>query len=77
MDMVRCQERITEVMKLSQEDQEKIAQLRDEIESAWSQTDAAQAREQEAQKQMYVMLDKFEQLQKDAEKYSDTKEGQE
>ncbi|GAB0090646.1 coiled-coil domain-containing protein 147 [Sergentomyia squamirostris] len=77
MDMVRCQERITEVMKISQQDQEKIALLREEIESAWSQTDAAQAREQEAQKQMYVMLDKFEQLQKEAEKYSDTKEGQE
>uniref|UniRef100_A0A1B0CMA9 Putative myosin class ii heavy chain n=1 Tax=Lutzomyia longipalpis TaxID=7200 RepID=A0A1B0CMA9_LUTLO len=77
LDMVRCQERIAEVMKISQEDQEKIAQLKEEIESAWSQTDAAQAREQEAQKQMYVMLDKFEQLQKEAEKYSDVKEGQE
>ncbi|XP_059610275.1 cilia- and flagella-associated protein 58-like [Phlebotomus argentipes] len=77
LDMLRCQERIAEVMKLSEEDQEKIGQLREEIESSWSQTDAAQAREQEAQKQMYVMLDKFEQLQKEAEKYTDSKDGQE
>lgn len=67
-DINRMSEQIENTLKLSDEDKKLIVAQKSEIDLAWRQRDMAQAREQEAHKQMNVMRDKLEELQREGDK---------
>lgn len=61
---------IAKIIKSAEDDKKTIQSQRFEIETAWREKDVAQNREQEAHKQLYVLRDKMEDIQKESEKYA-------
>lgn len=63
-------EQMMQNVKVSEEDKVQIHRLKVEIDRAWRERDMAHSREEEAHKQMVVMREKMEELQRETDKYA-------
>lgn len=63
-------EQVMQSVKVSDEDKMSIYKLKVEIDRAWRERDMAHSREEEAHKQMVVMREKMEELQRETDKYA-------
>lgn len=66
-------EQLMQSVKLTGEDKSTIHSLKSEIDRAWLERDIAHSREEEAHKQMMVMREKMEELQRETEKIAGPK----
>lgn len=79
----KCQELMGEIqnmgeqmvasVKIAEDDKRNIFKLKSEVERAWRERDMAHSREEEAHKQMVVMRERMEELQKETDKYASPK----
>lgn len=63
-------EQVMTSMKVAEDDKRNIHKLNMEINRAWQERDMAHFREEEAHKQMVVMRERMEELQRETDKYS-------
>lgn len=63
-------DQVMQRVNAAEEDQRTIYKFRTEIDRAWQERDVAHSREEEAHKQMVVMREKMEEMQRETEKYS-------
>lgn len=68
VDVEKAVGRISEALRLSQTDQETIVRVKQELETSWRLADAAQARERNAQDELLVYENKYDELKKEFEK---------
>lgn len=63
-------EQVMQSVKVTEEDKVNIHKLKTEIDRAWRERDMAHSREEEAHKQMVVMRERMEELQRETDKYA-------